>query len=198
MTKKTLYRASVRDSRVTAAYVRAMSTRMGKRAEFATLADPFERIIMVDRRVAFISNHLVAGAPAHAAWQVTDPAVIAYMVAEFEEKLRRADPWHGELGQRGQRQMVDTVSGPAPGVRTTPRQREVLRDMVAGKDRRATAGRLGVSERTVSVEITALMDVFDASSREQLAFKWAFSPDRLVDDEAPTTSAAGAEDDVAA
>ena len=66
-----------------------------------------------------------------------------------------------------------------PGMRVA-RQREVMRDMIAGKDQRATAARLGVSERTVSGEINALRDLFGAESREQLAFKWAFSPDRLV------------------
>jgi hypothetical protein len=37
-----------------------------------------------------------------------------------------------------------------------------------------------VSPRTVSDEIKELKDLFAAESREQLAFKWAFSQDRLV------------------
>ncbi|MFG2276721.1 LuxR C-terminal-related transcriptional regulator [Streptomyces chartreusis] len=176
--KRTIYRATVRDNPVTAEYARTMSNRAsGRSAEFATLAEPFERIIIVDRQTAFISNHLVAGAPEHAAWQVTDQAVIAYMVEEYLEKWRRADPWRGEV--RGRSLAADIGLG-VDGVRTTPRQREVMRDMVAGNDQRATATRLGVSERTVSAEINALKDLFDAESREQLAFKWAFSPDRLV------------------
>lgn len=176
--KRTLYRATVRDNPVTAEYARTMSTRTGGRpGEFRTLLEPFERVIIVDRQVAFISDHLVAGGPEHAAWQVTDHAVIAYMVAEYEAKWRRADPWAGEL--RGRALSADIGLG-AQGVRTTARQREVMRDMVAGKDQRATAARLGVSVRTVSEEINELKDRFDAESREQLAFKWAFSPDRLV------------------
>ncbi len=176
--KRTLYRATVRDNPVTAEYARAMSNRLsGRSAEFRTLLEPFERLIIVDRQVAFISDHLVAGGPEHAAWQVTDHAVIAYMVAEFDAKWRRADPWTGEL--RGRTVAADAGVG-VDGVRTTARQREVMRDMIAGKDQRATAARLGVSERTVSGEINALRDLFGAESREQLAFKWAFSPDRLV------------------
>jgi hypothetical protein len=68
-----------------------------------------------------------------------------------------------------------------------------MRDMVGGKDQRATAARLGVSVRTVSEEITELKSLFDVPSREALAFKWAFAPDRLVDDSpaAPTGPAAG-------
>ncbi|WP_330328231.1 LuxR C-terminal-related transcriptional regulator [Streptomyces pseudovenezuelae] len=181
--KRTLYRATVRDTAVTAQYVRAMANRpAGRRARFATLVGPFERCIVVDRRTAFVSNHLVEGAPEHSAWQVTDRAMVAYIVAEFEAKWRQADPWRGELrGRTGG--VVDGLG--LDGVRTSPRQREIMRDMVAGKDQRATASRLGVSERTVTNEITQLKDMFDATSREQLAFAWAFSTDRTVDDSAP-------------
>ena len=180
---RTLYRATVRDHPMTAEYARMMANRSeGRSAEYRTLHGPFERCIIVDRRVAFISNYLVEEAPQHAAWQITCRATVAYIAAEFESKWRRADPWHGEL--RGRVPVVDTVSGP-DGVRTTRRQREIMRDMVDGQDQRATAARLGVSVRTVSEEIAALRDLFDARSREQLVWKWAFSPDRLIDDSAP-------------
>ncbi|WP_371099901.1 LuxR C-terminal-related transcriptional regulator [Streptomyces sp. PU_AKi4] len=188
--KRTLYRATVRDTQVTARYARHMSTRAGRQAEFRTLEDPFERAIIVDRRVAFISNHLVEEAPAHSAWQITDQAMVAYIAAEFEAKWRRADPWHGEI--RGRTQAVDTIVGPGQ-VRTTRRQREIMRDMVDGHSQQATASRLGVSVRTVSDDINALRDLFDARSREQLAFKWASSLDRLVDDSAPDAGTSGAE-----
>lgn len=189
---RTLYRATVRDHPMTAEYARMMANRSeGRSAEYRTLVGPFERCIIVDRRVAFISNYSVEGAPQHAAWQITCRATVGYIAAEFEGKWRRADPWHGEL--RGRSPVVDMVSGP-DGVRTTCRQREILRDMVDGRDQRATAVRLGVSVRTVSEEIAALRDLFDARSREQLVWKFAFSPDRLVDDSAPeaTEGTAGA------
>ncbi|MFC9891525.1 LuxR C-terminal-related transcriptional regulator [Streptomyces pilosus] len=188
--KRTLYRATVRDTQVTARYAQQVSTRAGKQAEFRTLEGPFERCIIVDRRVAFVDNHLVEGAPAHSAWLITDEAMVAYIAAEFEAKWRLADPWHGEI--RGRTQSVDVIVG-AGGVRTTRRQREIMRDMVDGRSQQATASRLGVSVRTVSDEINALRDLFDARSREQLAFKWASSVDRLVDDSAPDQGASGAE-----
>jgi DNA-binding CsgD family transcriptional regulator len=190
VTKRTLYRATVRDTAVTGRYAHQMSTRAGKQAEFRTLEGPFERAIIVDRRVAFISNHLVEGAPAHSAWQITDRAMVAYIAAEFEDRWRRADPWHGEL--RGRQQAVDTIPGPG-AVRTTRRHREIMRDMVEGRSQQATATRLGISVRTVSDDINTLKDLFDAQSREQLAFKWASSLDRLVDDSAPDAGTSGAE-----
>jgi DNA-binding CsgD family transcriptional regulator len=179
--KRTLYLATVRDNSVTAEYVRTMSTRPGRRAEFRTMNAPFERAIVVDRRIAFISNRIVQGAPENSAWQITDPAFVGYVISEFEARWNRAYPWYGEVRARGHE--VDTVS--SAGIRTTPRQRAIMREMVDGRDQRAIAARLGVSVRTVSDEVNALKDLFDAVSREQLTYKWAFSPDRLFGDSAP-------------
>jgi DNA-binding CsgD family transcriptional regulator len=178
VSKKTLYLATVRDNRVTAEYVRTVTGQAGARAEFRTMVDPFERAIVVDRRVAFISNRIVQGAPEHSAWQVTDPAFVGYVISEFEARWNRADPWYGEVRARGH--VVDTVS--SAGIRTTPRQRAIMREITDGRDQRAIATRLGISVRTVSDEVTALKDLFDAVSREQLAYKWAFSQDRLFGD----------------
>ncbi|MFE6412594.1 LuxR C-terminal-related transcriptional regulator [Streptomyces sp. NPDC057837] len=181
--KRTLYRAVARDNSCTAEYVRAMTGReTGKRPEYRTLEAPFERAIIVDQRVAFISNHYLQGAPEHAAWLVTDKAMVAYIAAEFAARWRDADPWHGEL--RGRRTpSVDTITG-VDGVRTTRRQREIMRDLAAGLSQRAIATRLGVSIRTVAKETAELKDLFDARSPEQLGYKWATSVDRLVDDSA--------------
>lgn len=180
--KKTLYLATVRDNSVTAKYVRATTGgTAGQQAQFRTMTGVFERAIVVDRRIAFISNRIVAGAPANSAWQVTDPAFVGYIIGEFEARWERADPWHGE--SRGQ--LVDTVSGPGPGgVRTTARQREILRVVVAGRSQQATAQRLGVSLRTLGVEIAELKSLFDAASLPEVTYKWALSPDRMVDDSA--------------
>lgn len=188
---RTLYRATVRDNTVTAEYARMMSTRAsGRRAEYRTLVEPFERAIVIDRKLAVISNHLVEGAPEHAAWIVTDQAMVAYIVAEWEGKWRRADRWHGESRAPGQ-PPVDTVSAATPsGVRTTRRQREILRDQCEAITQEVTARRLGISRRTVTKEIDELKALFQAGSLMQLAIRWSQSPDRLVDD----TDTAGEDD----
>ena len=187
--KRTLYRATVRDTAVTAEYARTMT---GQGAEYRTLVEPFERCIIVDRKTAVISNHLVEGAPEHAAWLITDRAMVAYIAAEYEAKWRRADVWHGELRLRSG-QGVDTVSGP-DGVRTTRRQREILRDIAAGTDQRATAQRLGIGLRTVTGEINELKALFGAASLPELTYLWALSPDRHVDDSIPDAVRHEAED----
>jgi DNA-binding CsgD family transcriptional regulator len=182
---RTLYRATVRDNPVTAEYARTMSTRTaGRAAEYRTLVGPFERCIIVDRRVAFISNHSVQNAPEHAAWQITDRAMVAYIAAEFEAKWDRADPWFGQAPGRKPGPWVDTVTGPG-GVRTTRRQREIMRELVADRDQKAIAARLGIGLRTVAAEINELKALLGASSVMGLGFKWALSPDRLIDDSAP-------------
>lgn len=180
---RTLYRATVRDNTLTAEYARMMSTRTaGRRAEYRTLVEPFERAIIIDRHFAVISNHLVEDAPEHAAWIITDRAMVAYIVAEWEGKWRRADRWHGELRAPGQ-PPVDTVSAATPGgVRTTRRQREILRDQCEAITQEVTARRLGISRRTVTKEIDELKARFGAGSLMQLAIRWSQSPDRLVDD----------------
>jgi hypothetical protein len=188
--KRTLYRDTVRDTAVTARYARQMSTRAaGRSAEFRTMIAPFERAIIVDRETAFISNHLVQDAPPHSAWQITDRAMVAYIAAEFSAKWRQADPWHGELRTRGQH-TAGGVDGPV-GVRTTRRQREILRDIVHGRAQQATANRLGIALRTVTSEIAELKTRFGAESLPELTYKWALSPDRLVDDSAPAVDGGG-------
>ncbi|MFR9794285.1 hypothetical protein ACL07V_37625, partial [Streptomyces sp. MB22_4] len=183
---RTLYRATVRRDGLTAEYARTLSTRDGRRAEYRTMVGPFERAIIVDRKTAFISNHLVDGAPEHAAWQITDRAVVAYIVAEWEAKWRMGDPWQGELESRGHHQ---PDAGP---VVTSRRQREIMRDAVLGRDQQATAKRLGISKRTLADEIKALKDIAGVSTLTGLGFWWGRSADRLVDDSAPETGSAGA------
>jgi hypothetical protein len=185
--KMTLYRDPVRATKATADYARTMS---GLGAEFRTLVGHFERGIVVDRETAVVSNHLVEGAPEHSAWIITDRAMVAYIVAEFEAKWRRADRWRSELRGRGSaEQLVDTVSAAGPGVRTTRRQREIMRDQCEGSSQEATARRLGISRRTVANEIDELKALFQAGSLMQLGIKWSQSPDRLIDDTNPDTAA---------
>jgi DNA-binding CsgD family transcriptional regulator len=186
--KRTLYRATVRDTKATCEYARTMT---GLGAEFRTLVGPFERCIVVDRETAVISNYLVEGAPEHSAWIITDRAVVAYVVAEYDDRWRRADRWSGEMRGRGE-EPVDTVSGASEGIRTTRRQREIMRDQCEGIAQEATARRLGVSKRTVATEIAEVKARFGADSLMQLGIKWSQSPDRLVDDSAPDADAAGA------
>lgn len=185
---RTVYRDTVRDNAVTAEYARTMSARG---AAYRTLITHFERCIVVDRRVAFVSDHVVEGGPDHAAWLITDRAMVAWIAAVYDIQWDRAAPWHGELRGRqdGQWTGVDTVSGPE-GVRTSARQREILRGIAAGTEQRVLARRMGIAPRTLSDQVTMLKALWGVETLPELAYQWALSPDRHIDDGAPSSSAA--------
>jgi hypothetical protein len=180
---RTIYRDTVRDHALTAEYARTMSARTtGCGARYATLVGDFERMLIVDREHAFVSDHIVAGGPEHAAWLITDPPVVAVLAKIFDANWRRALGWAGELRARGG--LVDTVSG-AVGVRTDRHQRGILRYLCGGESQAATARKMGVSERKLEKEIAGLKALWGVSTLNELIFQYALSPDRLVDDNAP-------------
>lgn len=55
----------------------------------------------------------------------------------------------------------------APGVALTPRQRDVLRLLVAGQSNRQISVELGLSEATVKVHVTAIYRTLNVNSRMQ-------------------------------
>lgn len=172
VTLRTLYRDAVRDAVVTADQARVMTARG---AAYRTLVAPFQRAIIIDRKTAFISDYVLEGAPAYAAWQVKDAAIVAWLAEYFEEVWRRAHPWHGESQTAG-------VPVEESGVRTTFPQREILRDLVSGVMQKTTAARLGVGVRSLQREVDQVKEIAGVTSLPELAYWWALSPDRLVDD----------------
>ncbi|MCA1222451.1 hypothetical protein [Streptomyces sp. 8L] len=164
-----LYRDTVRSDGDTRRWAAGMSERGGL---FRTTHAPFRQCVIVDRRQAFISDFVVEAGPAHAAWHVTDRAMVAFIAKIFQDSWDRAEPWAGE-----------PRAGETTGsVRTTRQQREIMRDMVSGWTQQQTATRLGVSLRWVVSQVSTLRALFEVETKEALAFQWAFSPDRLVDD----------------
>lgn len=192
---RTIYRDTVRDHALTAEYARTMSTRTaGRPAQYRTLVGDFERMVIVDRRAAFVTNHVVEGAPEHAAWLITDPAVVAVLAGVFDAEWRRAQLWNGELR---------TAGGTCPqaavdGVRTDRRQRGIMRYLCDGESQTAIARKMGISKRKLEEDVAAIKSRWGVRTLNQLIYQYALSPDRLVDDNAPTGDAAGAEDGLAA
>lgn len=169
---RTLYRDSVRDHEVTQEWAATMTA---QGAEYRTVHSPFQRIIIVDREHAFISDYVKSSDP-HSAWHVTDRAVVAVMARVYEDIWRRAIPWSGEPRNTSVRPVV------VAGLKTSPLQREILRDLCAGKAQRSTAARLGMSPRTLSRHLDDLKAVFRVGTLNELIFKFAKSPDSEVDD----------------
>lgn len=166
---RTLYRDSVRQHPVTREWAQVMSAQGGR---YGTLAGPFQRCILVDRKTAFIED-LVVGASPNAGWMVTDRAMVAFIQASFEEWWRRAEPWHGRL-----QEVVE------PGeVRTTRLQREILRDTAAGITQQVTAARLGMCVRSLQRQLEQLREMWGATTLAALTYQWVLSPDYQVDDQ---------------
>lgn len=168
---RSLYRETVRTDALTREWVTTM-TKLG--GSFATLPAPFQRVIVVDRRQAFIADYVTADGPEHAAWHVTDRAAVAFIADSFEHAWRSANPWAGDISTTG--------PGMPVGTRTTRLQREIMRDTAAGIDQKRTARRLGIGLRTVTKEISALRDLFGVATLAELTYRWALSPDRAIDD----------------
>ncbi|MEU5322958.1 hypothetical protein AB0G67_40340 [Streptomyces sp. NPDC021056] len=200
---RTIYRDTVRDHPLTAEYARTMSARTaGRPAQYRTLVGDFERMVIVDRQNAFVTNHVVEGAPEHSAWLITDPAVVAVLAGVFDAEWRRAQPWNGEL-RTGRGTCPQDAAG---RVRTDRRQRGIMRYLSAEVSQVATAKKMGVSKRKLQEEIAVLKALWGVRTLNGLMFQWALSPDRLVDDgdalrgleESTARAAVETEDDVAA
>lgn len=175
---QTLYRASVRRDVVTSGWAQVMSARGG---QFRTLESPFQQCVIVDRRVAFIRDYVVDGGPDHAAWQVTDRAVVAFIAETFQGAWHAARPWHGEH-RAGESHVA--------GTRTSRIQREILRDMTAGVPQTRTAARLGISRRTLTSHLAELRALWGVTTLAELGYQWGQSPDHDVDDSVPGGQAA--------
>ena len=178
---RTIYRDTVRDHAVTGEYARTMSARTeGRPAQYRTLVGGFERMVIVDREAAFVSDHIVAGSPEHSAWLITDPAAVAVLSAVYEATWRRAQPWTGEVRPARGRPAPSTAN--PDGMRTTRQQREVMRMLCSGVSQTTTAKKLGWSQRKVEEQIAALKGLWGVRTLNELIYQYALSPDRLVDD----------------
>lgn len=180
---RTVYRDTVRDDPLTAEYARVMATTgSGCVAQYRTMVGDFERMIIVDRETAFVSDHVVAGSPRHAAWMVTDPAAVSVLSRVFDSQWLWAEPWTGELRSGAGRPGVATVTSTESGVRTNPLQRGIMRYLCAGTSQAATARRMGFSKRKLEEHIAGIKALWGVRTLNELIFQYALSPDRLVDD----------------
>ncbi|MEV4973740.1 hypothetical protein [Streptomyces scopuliridis] len=63
-------------------------------AAVRTLATDFKRMILVDNKVAIISDHR-DGTSANAAFKATHPGLLAFFRHIYDQQWERADPWAG-------------------------------------------------------------------------------------------------------
>jgi hypothetical protein len=164
---RTLYQHSARRSSVTHKYVAAVGARG---AEVRTLDEFFNRMIVVDRRVAVIPNQ----EDLSVAVAIREPSVVAYLVDVFERSWERARPFTN----RDTSLMKDIAA---------EQRAMTMRMLIEGHSDPVSAKRLGVSPRTYAGYVADLKAEYDAETRFQLGYtmgRMGISGNEPVDEDA--------------
>ncbi|MFI7354809.1 LuxR family transcriptional regulator [Streptomyces avidinii] len=165
--QRTVYQHTVRSHPPTLAYVEQISRAGG---EIRTLDEVFDRLIVCDRRIAFVPDP--GARRSELALAIEHPGVVRYLVGIFDHAWQRAAP------------LRDVSGGRLPAALTDDIRRTILRHMVNGHTDEAIAARVGMSTRSVSHHMRWAADLFGSRSRAQLAYLIARSG--FLDDDPPT------------
>ncbi|MFF7279568.1 helix-turn-helix transcriptional regulator [Streptomyces griseorubiginosus] len=123
-------------------------------AEARSLDEVTDRLIVVDRDVAFIP----AGADGRLALEVRHPALVEFLAATFDRLWWQATPMYPQTVHR------PSLNG------VTPRQRAIAGLLVEGHTDAVIADRLGMNIRTARVHIAKLAATLGSESRAQLGY----------------------------
>ena len=151
MRMRTLYQHSARRHAVTRKYVAAV-TALG--AEVRTLDEFFNRMIIIDRRIAVIP----AEEDLRTAIAIREPSIVAYLADVFERTWERARPFTMS-------RETSTMSGIAGEQRAM-----TIRMLIEGHADPVSAKRLGVSARTYAGYVADLKEEYEADTRFQLGY----------------------------
>lgn len=147
---RTLYQHSARRSLATREYVDEV-TKVG--AEVRTLDEFFNRLIVVDRRLA-----IVPGAEGtHVAIAIHDTSLVAYLADMFERYWERARVFT-DRESATEREIADDVHN------------MTVRMLVEGHSDNASAKRVGVSTRTYAGYVASLKAEYGVETRFQLGY----------------------------
>ena len=147
---RTLYQHSARRHPATHDYV-AKVTAHG--AEVRTLDEFFNRMIVVDRRVALIP----APDDLATAVVVREPALVAYLVDVFERAFARGRPFTSS-----EESVVKAIA--------SEQRAMTIRMLIEGHSDAVSAKRLGVSPRTYAGYVADLKEEYEAETRFQLGY----------------------------
>lgn len=155
--QRTIYQHTVRVHQPTLAYIEQV---VSAGAEVRTLAEVFERVIICDRKAAFIP---VSDDRGNAALEIRHPAVVRFLTRSFERDWARCIPVDDQsITNRPSSIMSDT-------------QRTILRAIAAGETDESIARKLGMSRRSVAVHVRRASEQLGSRSRGQLGYLIATS-----------------------
>lgn len=148
---RTLYQHAARRGADTRKYVAAV-TAAG--AEVRTLDEFFNRLIVVDRRIAVIPGH----EGLTTAMVISEPSMVGYLVDMFERHWERARPFTNSESSL----MRDIAA---------EQRAMTIRMLLEGRADPAGAKRLGVSPRTYAAYVADLKNEFEVETRFQLGYE---------------------------
>ncbi|MET4921023.1 LuxR C-terminal-related transcriptional regulator [Streptomyces sp. PSRA5] len=120
--------------------------------EVRTVEQTIERLIIVDRSVAFIPGD----SERTTALEIRHPAVVAYLVRTYEVLWSMATP------------MTEHLEVASRDALVTPVQQSIAKLLVEGTTDEMVARKMGISVRTCRSHIAKLMQALNASSRTHL------------------------------
>ncbi|MGW1166273.1 helix-turn-helix transcriptional regulator [Streptomyces sp. NPDC002550] len=147
---RTLYQHTLRH----APSVLARYEQLRGAAEARTLDEITDRLIVVDRAVAFIP----ANADRTLALEIRHPALVEFLATAFDRLWRLATPMYPVAAQ------PPTLNG------ITPRQRAIAALLIEGHTDAHIAERLGMNIRTARLHIAKLAATLGSDSRAQLGY----------------------------
>ncbi|GAA0380442.1 LuxR C-terminal-related transcriptional regulator [Streptomyces blastmyceticus] len=151
--QRTIYQHTVRSHGPTLSYVEQVCA---AGAEVSTLDEVFDRLIVCDRKIAFVPDP--GEERRQVALAIEHPGLIRYLVGLFEYSWERATPLrHNPAEHR-------------PPLLTDENRRAILQLMVNGYTDETIAGRLGMSTRTVATHVRKASELLGSRSRAQLAY----------------------------
>lgn len=148
---RTLYQHSARRSVVTSRYVATLAA-LG--AETRTLDEFFNRMIVIDRRLAIIPGE----ASLSVALAITEPSIVAYLVDIFDRFWERGRPFASN-----ETKLVKDIAAEQRAM--------TIRMLIEGHADPTSAKRLGVSPRTYAGYISDLKAEYDVQTRFQLGYE---------------------------
>lgn len=148
----TIYQHSVRAHGPTVDYV-ARVTAAG--AEIHTTDEVIDRLIIVDREVAFIPTTFPRG---QEALEIRQPAIVRFLARLFENLWARALPWDG------------SVTAAKPDAVASETQRAIIRMLIMGRTQSRIARELGMSLRTLTTHVGRLSNELGSASPIQLGY----------------------------
>lgn len=148
---RTLYQHAARRGADTRRYVAAVTAAGG---EVRTLDEFFNRLIVVDRRIALIPSH----EGLDVAMVISEPSTVRYLVDMFERHWERARPFTSS-----ETSLMRDIAAEQRAM--------TIRMLLEGRADPAGAKRLGVSPRTYAAYVADLKTEFEVETRFQLGYE---------------------------